>query len=89
MMNKQKNSLLHIYTNQGNIKKVKELLEKGENPNTIGKGNYTPLEIACYKGFTDIVQLLLHYNATLHKENALKLAKEYQYKEIIDLLENS
>lgn len=85
-MNKQKNTLLHIYTNQGNIQKVQELLQKGENPNTIGKGNYTPLEIASYKGFKEIVQLLLEYGANLHKESALMLAKEYKHYEIIEIL---
>lgn len=86
-MHKQKNTLLHIYTNQGNYDKVKELLERGINPNITGKGNYTPLEIASYKGFKEIVILLLKYGATLHKDNALKLAKEYHHSEIIEILE--
>ena len=50
----------------GNIKKVSEMLEAGENPNI---GN-TPLAIAESNGFTDIVAVLMKHGAKESKSES-------------------
>lgn len=54
---------LHYAVLGGNIKCVRILLEKGANPNIISNFSETPLHIACRLGLSDIVNLLLEYEA--------------------------
>lgn len=61
-------SLLEEASN-GNIKKVKELLDKGANPNIVDNIGNTPLMLAAHNGHKKIVKLLLIKGANLDTAN--------------------
>ncbi|QGM48958.1 MPPV-334 ankyrin repeat protein [Magpiepox virus 2] len=58
---------LHVAVNNGNTKIVKLLLENGANPNSLDKGNSTPLHIAIDKhsDMVELIKLLLEYGADI------------------------
>lgn len=57
------------YTNALDI--AKYLIEGlGSDVHHENNDKYTPLHWACYKGHTDIVELLIQHGADIHKENA-------------------
>ncbi|OGB83897.1 hypothetical protein A3F66_00555 [candidate division TM6 bacterium RIFCSPHIGHO2_12_FULL_32_22] len=47
----------------GSTQKVKELLQKGANPDAENISGFTPLMLAAMKDYYDIAVLLLEYNA--------------------------
>jgi ankyrin repeat protein len=59
----RKDQKLHIATYKGDVKRVKELLKKGANPNAKDKDGRTPLHAAAYEGHVDVVRLLLEHGA--------------------------
>ena len=82
---------LAIWNHQ--IKIVNWLLENGANVNTADDMLWTPLMMASYSGFDDIVELLLKYKADPFKRNdkgmtALDLATFYHQDEVVVLLKD-
>lgn len=74
-------------------KMVSWLVENGANINTVDDTLWTPLMMASYSGFTDIVEILLKHKADPLKRNdkgmtALDLATFYHQDEVIALLKN-
>jgi len=66
--NSEGNSALHIATVQGNIEKVRLLLQHGAEVNVVNNLWLTPLHYAVNCGWNEIVQMLLDHGA---KVNAL------------------
>jgi len=60
---------LHDAAFNGDVKRVKKLLEKGENPNAKDKDGWTPLHTAAYMGHVDVVKLLLEHGANPNIQN--------------------
>ena len=54
---------LHLAAAVGDVNLVKELLEKGANPNAKDRFNQTPLHFAARHGHVEVVKLLLEYKA--------------------------
>jgi hypothetical protein len=54
---------LHSAAYDGDVKRVKELLKKGADPNTQSEDGDTPLHVAASKGHFDVVKLLLEHGA--------------------------
>ena len=54
---------LHSAAAEGDVKRVRELLEKGADPNARDENGVTPLHLAAYWGRVEIVKLLLEYRA--------------------------
>jgi ankyrin repeat protein len=54
---------LHDAAFDGDVERVKKLLEKGENPNAKNKTGRTPLHVAAYMGHVEVVRLLLEHGA--------------------------
>lgn len=57
---------LHLATKQGNIKVVRQLLEKKCNVNSLNDSNESALLIAACNGFKDIVKLLIEYGGDIN-----------------------
>jgi hypothetical protein len=79
----------------GNIEKVQELLKQGSDVNQTIEGGQTALMLAAYKGYEDIVKLLLSYQANVNiarKDNmgtALHAAVSGNNKDIVAMLLNN
>ena len=54
---------LHDAAFDGNVERMRKLLEKGENPNVRDEYGSTPLHKAASRGHVDIARLLLEYGA--------------------------
>jgi hypothetical protein len=89
------NTPLYKAVKEGNVSKVKRLLERGADPNIYNDHHLTPLHQAAYWGETEIVRLLLKHGAKVDIDNgrgwtALHSAAVSgglkSRKEIIDLL---
>jgi len=78
---------------QGNIDKIKELLDKGVNVNVATSVGWTPLHVAVYCGCTNIVKLLLNHGADVNvRDNdgwtPLLFTAYYGREDIVKLLLN-
>jgi ankyrin repeat protein len=62
-------SELHIAAYEGDVERVKKLLEKGANPNIQDEVGRTPLRNAAFKGHVDVVKLLLEHGADPNIQN--------------------
>lgn len=64
-------TLLTIAVNAGdhNQELTQILLDAGANPNEPNEDDYTPLCLATYSNFTNIVKLLMDYNVDIHHAN--------------------
>jgi ankyrin repeat protein len=60
---------LHSAASAGDVKRVKELLEKGADPNARDENDNTPLHLAASWGHVGIVKLLLGHGANLNAQN--------------------
>jgi ankyrin repeat protein len=83
-------SLLH-YAVYEDISIVRNLLDKGANPNVIDTGGKSPLHYAAEEGRRPAVELLIARGADLNTKDyegrtPLSLAKEKGHNEIVDLL---
>lgn len=92
-MNKKSKYCLHEAVKKRDLKKAKELLEKGANPNAYDDLGETPLIYACLDGNTEMVKLLLEYKAKPNQyennitcRNALHCAIYSKKVEIVKLL---
>ncbi|MBL8019502.1 MAG: ankyrin repeat domain-containing protein [Leptospirales bacterium] len=81
-----KNGVLHQAANKGDAKGLRRHLETNQNIDQPGKGGWTPLDVASYKGHAEIVRILLEAGAHVNARS-LQLAQEYGYKEIAELLQ--
>lgn len=70
---------------QGNIDRVRLLLDSGVDPNTEGKYGSSALFSAVRFGYTDIARLLFNAGATL-KPNLLYFAAESGHDDMVELL---
>ena len=82
------NPEIAIYAKNGNLDKVKDLLNNGVNPDSKDKYGDTALVWASYKGYLDIVKELLRYNADVNiqdidNETALGMASYKGYLDIV------
>jgi ankyrin repeat protein len=74
------------------VKKVKQLLEQGVDPNsTLDKAHITPLHYAAQNDAREIAQLLFTAGATLESQTdegqtPLDIAKECHHPEMVKLL---
>ncbi|XP_030630269.1 KN motif and ankyrin repeat domain-containing protein 2 [Chanos chanos] len=83
---------LHLAVRHGRLPIVRLLLEQGANPNVQDRAGTTPLIIACDRGHTEIVKVLLQ-NADCDVNltdkggrSALSLATQASRTDIVDLL---
>ena len=81
-------TLLYWATHQNNIAFVKLLVSQGANVNYRDDLGRTPLQIACYFGFTEIVAFLLESGANTEGclEQATNGWAEQTHEEIVNLL---
>jgi uncharacterized protein len=77
----------------GHLEAVRLLLDNGANPNRRYTLNGTPLFSAVYGNHPDVVSLLLSRGADFRvregDETVLKIVRQSQYQEIVDLLETA
>ncbi len=86
--------LIFIINKTRNLETTKHLIEKGAAVNTQNQTGETALMYAAWRGYTDIVELLLENraDATLkngHGETALTLAESKGHSEIVKMLKAS
>jgi len=86
---------LYDAASHGNIKTVKELVEKGYDVNFACKNckGWTPVMIAAANGHVDVVEYLLQNGANPNVQNdlgrtAIAFAVSYKFKDIVDVLLN-
>ncbi|MEK7389413.1 MAG: ankyrin repeat domain-containing protein [Elusimicrobiota bacterium] len=82
---------LHVAARLGHLEVVRAFLDAGVPPDTIGRGDYTPLMDAADCGQTAVVELLLSRGASaLYKDkdgrSALSLAKYHGFEPLAELL---
>jgi ankyrin repeat protein len=86
------NTPLYQAAEEGNLEKVKSLVEHGESPNlTGGPQNYSLLELATLKGSVDIASFLIKHGANVNYKSqgdtfALGFAVGCGHLDIVDLL---
>lgn len=79
-------------TKQGDLSRVKKMIEQGAKVDEEGYASQTPLIWACYKGHLDIVKYLVEKGADInHKEsdhgkNSLMLAAEAGHLQVVKFL---
>jgi ankyrin repeat protein len=67
--NQQKRSLLHMAAEQGHLKLVQDIIEKGgENLNVCDENDVTPLHLAAQNSHKDVVTYLLQKDEKARKE---------------------
>ncbi len=66
------NTPLYKAVREGNVTKVRRLLERGADPNTCGAHHLSVLHIAAYWGETEIVKLLIEHKADVNFDNGGK-----------------
>ena len=81
-----RNTALHTAANHGNLAAARRLIKAGADLNAVGKGGWTPLVMASFKGHYEVVAALLAAGAEVD-ENALNFAREYGHERILRLLE--
>lgn len=84
-------SLLTFACEQGSIKSIKILLEKGADINDVDNHKHIPICFACLKGFDQIVELLIKRGSKLNchcKDGRTPLysACELGFKKIVEML---
>jgi len=75
----------------GDNAKVRELLDKGVSPNTLGQDHNTPIMEAAYAGHLDTAKLLLDRGADLSVkkiDGATPMVLAGNHKEVVDLFKN-
>jgi ankyrin repeat protein len=65
----QSDSPLYKAVKEGNVEKVKRLLQQGADPNICDAHHLTPLHQAAYWGEKEIVELLLKHGARVDPDN--------------------
>lgn len=81
-----RNTALHSAANHGDARAARRLIETGAEIDAIGKGGWTPLHVATFKGHLEVVQVLLAAGARV-EESTREFAKEYEYIEILAALD--
>ncbi|MCR9141834.1 MAG: ankyrin repeat domain-containing protein [bacterium] len=76
-----RNSALHSAANSGDLDAARRLLAGGADLHAVGKGGWTPLHVATFKGHLEMVALLLESGARVD-DGALDFAREYGYEQI-------
>ena len=93
--NPKEDGLLHIAAKKGCKAIIKELLLRGSNPSTTDKKGWFPLHYAASKGYLEIVEMLLEFNAQPDELSVnaygylvapLYLASKNGYAEIVKIL---
>ena len=71
-VNQDKQTVLHLCVNAGNLSFVSYALKKGANANILDSNQKTPLHYACDAGNLDIIdELIQHTDVTLKSTNGL------------------
>ncbi len=82
---------LHIAAYEGDVERVKKLLEKGADPNARNVVSWTPLHVAASKNHIEIAKLLLEHGADPNIQNKngdtpLHVAAREGYVDVVELL---
>jgi hypothetical protein len=82
---------LHIAANEGDVERVKKLLEKGADPNARNVVSWTPLHVVASKNHIEIAKLLLEHGADPnvqeeHGRTPLHVAVSKNYVDMVRLL---
>jgi len=87
--------LFHIIETK-NLDEIKQAIQMGANPNfqTYEYPNITVLMVASFKGWFDVVKLLLELGAdkeikNADKKTALDYAKDFNHKKLVRLLKKT
>ena len=94
MINSSEQNSLHDACLKGNIEAVKSSIAKREDVNAKDDNKLTPLHVACFRGYKDIVELLIENQANVNVstkespavESPLHLACLKNHHEIVKLL---
>ena len=82
---------LMFASKNGDLKKVRLMLDNGADVNAVNSTGWTPLMVACFNGHIEIIKLLVKNKASVNTRNnngttALHFAALSENKEAIDLL---
>lgn len=95
LQNNEGNTLLHIAAWKGEVPLVRDLLNRGANPNLQNKNlQKTALHYALEGGYQEIARLLVEKGAKTDipdaewKKTAMELAKDKNYQELLTLFNN-
>jgi uncharacterized protein len=84
---------LTLAAGNGDSEAVRLLLRRGADVNVRGNNNLTPLIAAVWGGHTDVVRVLIAGGADVNADSsfgdALSIAKDKNYVELIDILNNA
>ncbi|KAB5585677.1 hypothetical protein GE09DRAFT_33789 [Coniochaeta sp. 2T2.1] len=77
---------------ENDMRAVRQLIAQGANVNVTEKWLWTPLHMACYGGYEDIVRLLIGHGAeldsrTVDGETPLKLAERSGHFKVVQVIE--
>ncbi|KAB5583440.1 hypothetical protein GE09DRAFT_302228 [Coniochaeta sp. 2T2.1] len=77
---------------ENDMRAVRQLIAQGANVNVTEKWLWTPLHMACYGGYEDIVRLLIAHGAeldsrTVDGETPLKLAERSGHFKVVQVIE--
>ena len=70
------------------ISKMKSLLKNGADLNKVNQREQTPLEGVCFKGYIEIVKLLVQSGARI-TNNSINFASIFGHKEIVKYLKEN